>query len=249
MGHEAVRHAARPPPISARSRARKHLPALQFPIRPACLPVRETLLVSHEPEPDLKIQMAKKSLFAVLLRSPWWVSAVIGLALGLLGFALLPDTVRMGGALSGLPFMVIAAIAAWRQWPLPSAARVDETRLTLATLPWPAFAGLLEQAFRRDGYTVERSKTEGVDFVLERRGRRMLVCARRWKSAHMGLEALRALQVARDAAEAPDALYIGLGMLSDNAVPFATEHHIAVWQAAELAHALRGFPLAVAKAR
>jgi restriction system protein len=193
--------------------------------------------------------MAKKSLFAVLLRSPWWVSLLIALALGLLGFALLPDTLRVGGALSGLPFMVIACIAAWRQWPLPSAARVDETRLTLATLAWPAFASLLEQAFRRDGYGVQRGNTEGVDFVLERKGRSMLVCARRWKSARVGLADLRALQAARDAAEAPDALYVGLGALSDNAAPFAAEHHIVVWQATELAHALRGLPLSAAKAR
>ena len=192
--------------------------------------------------------MARKSLFAVLLRSPWWVSALIALAVGLLGFALLPDTLRVGGAFSGLPFIVIACIAAWRQWPLPSAARVDETRLAVAALAWPVFSGLLEQAFRRDGYTVERSKTEGVDFILELRGRSTLVCARRWKSAHVGLEALRALQAARDAAEAADAIYIGLGMLSDSALPFATEHRIAVWQATELAHALRGLPLVGAKA-
>lgn len=191
--------------------------------------------------------MAKKSLFAVLLRSPWWVSALIALVVGLLGFALLPDTLRVGGALSGFPFMVIACIAAWRQWPLPSAARVDQTRLAVATMAWPAFASLLEQAFRRDGYSVERRQTEGVDFVLERKGRSMLVCARRWKSAHVGLEALRSLQAARDAAEAPDALYIGMGAVSDNAAPFAAEHRIAVWQTAELAHALRGLPLGGAK--
>jgi restriction system protein len=193
--------------------------------------------------------MAKKSLFAVLLRSPWWASALIALVVGLLGFVLLPDPLRVGGALSGLPFMVIAGIAAWRQWPLPSAARVDETRLALATMAWPAFASLLEQAFLRDGYSVQRSQTEGVDFVLERQGRSTLVCARRWKSARTGLEALRALQAARDAAEAADALYIGLGTLSDNAAPFAAEQRIVVWQANELAHALRGLPLGTVKAR
>lgn len=192
--------------------------------------------------------MAKKSLFAVLLRSPWWVSALIALVVGLLGFVLLPDTLRVGGALSGFPFMVIACIAAWRQWPLPSAARVDETRLAVAAMAWPAFASLLEQAFGRDGYSVQRRQTEGVDFVLERKGRSMLVCARRWKSAHVGLEALRSLQAARDAAEAPDALYIGLGGLSDNAALFAAEHRIAVWQGNELAHALRGLALGADKA-
>ena len=188
--------------------------------------------------------MAKNSLFAILLRSPWWISAGIALLLGVLGFALLPLQYRVVGAVSGLPFAVIGAIAAYRQWHLPSAARVAQTQEALAKMAWPAFAALLEQAFQRDGYKVQRGKTAGVDFELERQGRRMLVSARRWKSAHTGLEVLRTLQAAREATEAPDALVIGLGAVSDNARPFAAEHRIAVWQADELAHALRGLPLA-----
>ena len=77
----------------------------------------------------------------------------------------------------------------------------------------------------------------------------MLVCARRWKSARTGLESLRALQAARDAGDAPDALYIGLGALTDTARSFAAEHRIAIWQAAELAQALRGLPLKPAAGR
>jgi restriction system protein len=191
----------------------------------------------------LKFQMAKNSLFAVLLRSPWWISAVLALVLGLLGAALLPDRFRVAGALSGLPFAVIAVIAARRQWHLPSTTRVAETQQALAAMPWPAFAALLEQAFRRDGYTVQRGKTDAFDFELERQGRRMLVSARRWKSARTGLDALRALQAARAASDAPDALFVGLGEISANAQPFAAEHRIAIWQAAELAQALRGLPL------
>ena len=187
--------------------------------------------------------MAKNSLFAMLLRSPWWISAVIALVLGLLGAALLPDRFRVAGALSGLPFAVIAVIAARKQWQLPSAARVAETQQALATMAWPAFAALLEQAFRRDGYTAQRGKTAAVDFELERQGRRMLVSARRWKSARTGLDALRALQAARAASDAADALFVGLGEISANAQPFAAEHRIAIWQAAELAQALRGLPL------
>lgn len=191
----------------------------------------------------MKLKMAPNSLFAILLRSPWWVSVAIALVLGLTGAALLPEAYRVMGALSGLPFAVIGALAARRQWQLPSAARVAQTQQALATMAWPAFAALLEQAFRRDGYTVQRGRGDAVDFELERQGRRMLVSARRWKTARTGQEALRALQAARDAAEAPDALYIGLGELSDNARPFAAQHRIAIWQAAELALALRGLPL------
>ena len=147
----------------------------------------------------MKLRMAKNSLFAVLLRSPWWISVVIALALGLLSFALLPEQLRVVGALSALPFVVIGVMAARRQWHLPSTARVAETHSALAAMAWPEFAALLEQSFRRDGYTVEPGGAAAVDFTLERKGRRMLVCARRWKSARTGLEALRALQAAREA--------------------------------------------------
>ena len=90
---------------------------------------------------------------------------------------------------------------------------------------------------------------EAADFELERKGRIMLVSAKRWKSARIGIEALRQLQAAREAADAPDALYIGLGELTDNARPFAAEHRIALWQGAELAQALRGIDLPSASPR
>lgn len=186
--------------------------------------------------------MAKNSLFAILLRSPWWVSTAIAVALALLSGALLPAEYRIVGALSGLPFVVIGALAARRQWRLPSAARVAEIEGAVAAMTWPVFSGLLEQAFQRDGYAVQRG-TGTADFVLERQGRRMVVSARRWKTARTGLDALRALPEARDAAEAPDALCIAIGEFTDQARAFATEHRIAVWQAAELAQALRGLPL------
>ena len=183
--------------------------------------------------------MAKNSLFAILLRSHWGLSLGIAAAIALLAAALLPGEYRIVGVLSALPFVVTGAIAIRRQWGLPSADEVAQTQQTLATMPWPEFAALLEQAFARDGHAVQRGAADAVDFVLERKGRVMLVGARRWKSARTGLEALRALQMAREAADAPDALYIGLGELTDSARPFAAEHRIAIWQAAELAQALR----------
>ena len=197
----------------------------------------------------MKFKMAKNSLFSILLRSRWWFSLLIAAGLGAVCYALLPEQFRVVGALSGLPFVVIAVIAARRQWQVPSAARVADAQRALAAMPWTAFAALLEQAFRRDGYTVQRGKKAPVDFELERQGQRTLVSARRWKSARTGLEALRPLQAARAAAEAPEAIYIGLAPLSDTAQPFAAEHRITVWHATELAHALRGLPLALPAAR
>jgi len=195
----------------------------------------------------MKLRMAKNSLFAILLRSPWWASAALAAAIALVAAALLPPGVRLVGALTGFPFIVIAALAAWRQRQLPSAARIEEVRAAVSTMAWTAFSQLLEAAFTRDGYQVQRSSgSAATDFTLERQGRRMHVSARRWKSAQTGVETLRALQAAREAAEEDlvnDALVIGLGPLTDGARDFAATHRIAVWQAAEVAQALKGVTL------
>ena len=188
----------------------------------------------------MAFRMPRNSLFAVLLRSRWWVSFGIGTGIGAVAAALLPDSYKGAGALSGFPFLVIAGLAAWRQRNEPSAAELARANEALAGMSWKALATALEAAFVRDGWQVQRGPAEPVDFVLERRGRTMLVAARRWKSARVGLEALRALQAAREAAGDVDALLIATGELSDAARPYAAEHRITVWQTAEMAQALRG---------
>lgn len=187
----------------------------------------------------MKLRMAENSLFAILLRSRWWASAGIAALIALLAWALLPPDWKLAGALVGTPFAVIALMAAWRQRHAPSAARVEQAGQALRAMAWPDFAALLEQAFRRDGHEVTR-RGGAADYTLERKGRQMLVCARRWKSARTGLDALRELQAAREAAGAADALYIGLGEFSEQAADYARAQRIAVWQTAELAQALRG---------
>ena len=187
--------------------------------------------------------MAEKSLFAILLRSPWWMSLAIGAVIGLVAAAALPPDFRVAGAVSGFPFFVISVMAARRQWGQPSEAQVAQTLQVVSAMPWPAFASTLDAAFQRDGYQVQRGQVPGVDFVLQRQGRTTLVSARRWKAARIGLEPLRELQAARVAADAQEALCIALGEFTENTRPFVRAHNITLWQAAELAKALRGIPL------
>lgn len=191
----------------------------------------------------MKLKMSRNSLFAVLLRSPWWISLLIAAVLALVAGALAPAQYRVVAALSGFPFVVVAAIAAQRQWRLPSAARVQQTRQAVSAMAWPAFARLLVQSFERNGFSVEPVKGDAADYRVQGPGRDMLVCARRWKSARIGVETLRALQAARDAAGSRQALCICLGELTDNARPYAAENGITVWHAADLALALRGMAL------
>jgi restriction system protein len=183
----------------------------------------------------LKWTLPKNSLFAILLRSPWWKSLGVAALLSLIAAALLPERLKLAGALASLPFVVIGLMAAWRQLKQPSAAAVGRTRDGLRTMDWNRFSAALEIALQKDGYVVERSDRTGVDFQTFKAGRRALVLARRWKSAQVGVEVLRSLREAADAADCQDAIHVSLGDLSEAAATYAQRERVQVWGASELA--------------
>ena len=190
----------------------------------------------------MKFKMAEKSLFAVLLRSPWWVSfAVVGLVVLAAG-ALLPREYAVVGALAGFPVFVVGCIAAWRQLRAPSPAQVAAMLGTVSAMPWRGFADALAAAWARAGCAVERLPGNGAaDFVLTQGGRTTLVSARRWKAATHGVEPLRELHAAMQAREAAAGIYVAThGQVSDNARAFAREHGIALLQGDAVAVLLLG---------
>ncbi|NUN60705.1 MAG: restriction endonuclease, partial [Burkholderiaceae bacterium] len=72
----------------------------------------------------MKFKMSPNSLFAILLRSPWWISfALVGL-FSLAAAAVLPREYLFAGILGTFPFFAVGCVAAWRQWRAPSAARM-----------------------------------------------------------------------------------------------------------------------------
>jgi restriction system protein len=182
----------------------------------------------------MKLKMAENSLFAVLLRSPWYVSLGIGLALGAAGWALFPEAYRIAGAGAGLPFVVIAGIALWKQMQLPSTRRVESTVQAVTAMSWPEFANAIEEAFRREGHDVKRVDAGPVDFEISKAGRTAVVGARRWKVARTGVEPLRALHAAAEAREAGESIHIAVGEVTPSAREFAAKHRTRLMGGAEL---------------
>lgn len=182
----------------------------------------------------MKLKMAQNSLFAILLRSRWWISFAIALGFVVVSMALLPPQYALFGAVGGLPFAVIGAIALKRQWGAPSPVQVQARLQRAAAMSWGEFGGALEATYRSAGYEVQRTNG-GADFVLSKGGRTTLVSAKRWKAARQGVEPLRELEAARRAREADAAVFLALGELSENAAAFARATPIRVLQGAELA--------------
>jgi restriction system protein len=200
------------------------------------------VLQTHLPKPAKRnavqlpsFKMSDKSLFAVLLRSPWWISFALAVAVGAACFKLFPDRFAIVGALSGLPFAVIGGIAMWKQRGIPNPARVDATLQTLAAMSAREFANALEAAYAKDGCVVSKVTATGADLSITKAGRTALVNSKRWKAATHGIEPVRELSAAMQTLDANQGVYIAVNALSDAARTFASKNSIRVMQGTELA--------------
>src|SRR3972149_915412 len=99
-------------------------------------------------DPSMKFRMAKDSLFAILLRSPWWISVAAAAGIFAAVRLVLPEIYALFVALR---LTVIGGEALWRQRHAPSAARVAATLQALRAMSWEEFSGALEDAFGREG--------------------------------------------------------------------------------------------------
>ncbi len=187
----------------------------------------------------MKFRMAENSLFAILLRSPWWISlAVAGIPV-LMSKLFLPQDLVGLGAMGGVPFLVIAAVAGRRQWKAPGATRVQHTRGAVRAMGWREFSAAVEDGWQREGHVVTRCEGGGADFVIAKGGVAMAVSARRWKAASLGVEPLRELRAAMEKSDTREGVVVALGDVTAQARSFAKDQGIRIVQAPELAQLLR----------
>ncbi len=185
----------------------------------------------HCVHPNMAI-MAKRSLFAVLSRSPWWLSVLIAAAVFMLVRQFMPDYAALA---STLPFLAIAGYAGWRQSRVFSPERVGEALTALRSMSWQEFSAMMEAAFRSEGYAVVMLTRSAADFELHKGGRVALASCKRWKVAQTGVEPLRELLQAKQTADAHECIYVAAGDLSQNARQFAVQKEIRLLCDAELA--------------
>jgi restriction system protein len=187
----------------------------------------------------LKFEMAENSLFAILLRSPWWISVLVAAAIVLISRIVLPEKYFVFGAVGAAPFLVIGGVVLWRQLQKPSASRVARTLEAVGAMSWRDFSASMEAAFRRDGYEVVRIEAAGADFEMRKAGRKTLVNCKRWKVGRTGVEPLRELLAARERREADEAVYVATGQVTEQADRYATEKRIRLMQGEDLARLLQ----------
>ena len=186
----------------------------------------------------MKLKMSPNSLFAVLLRSPWWISFCVVAVIALASKALLPDGYVAFGVIGSFPFVVIGIMAAWRQRHAPNPAQQAETLQKVGAMPWREFASAVEKGFARQAYSVTRLPGTAADFKLEKGGQTTLVSCKRWKAANQGVEALRELAASQQALGAQHSIFISLHPLTATAQKFAKANGMVLMNDAALAQLL-----------
>jgi len=176
--------------------------------------------------------MAKETLFSILSRSPWWLSAIIAAALFAAVRLFLPDFAAFFAA---LPFLAIAGYAGWRQLRAPSVTNVTEALGKLRAMSRENFSAVIAEAFHRDGYSVTEIANGAVDLELRRNNRISIVSCKRWKVAQTGVGPLRELYEAKRARDAQECIYVAAGDFTANARAFAAEKAIKLLSDTELA--------------
>lgn len=179
--------------------------------------------------------MAENSLFAILLRSRWWISFAICAAVALVSLAVFPKDISPFAALGAFPFFIVGCMAFYRQMRAPSPARLAQIEETLRQQSWSDFCAQLEAAWQAEGYTVQRLDMAGADLLLERNGQTLVVSARRWKAASHGVEPLRELAEAARRQQASASVYVAMQPLGGNAATWAAEHGVMVLDRTALA--------------
>ncbi len=186
----------------------------------------------------MNFKMREKSLFAVLLRSPWWASVLIAIAMAAVASALLPANLVPFGVAGCIPFVVIAGMAAWKQRHALSPERADQLLAQAAALPAQEFVARVAAFYERQGYVVCKLGAGAADLQLVKYDQITLLACKRWKAASHGAEPLRELCVLRDKLKAERSIYISQTPVTAQALAYAKQEGIVLVSGMGLAQLL-----------
>jgi restriction system protein len=172
-----------------------------------------------------------RTLFSILLEQPWWISALVGLALfGIAQLAFPPVAPFVA-----LPFVGIALYVGYRQLRTVSPGQVEERLKAVRGLSWDQFSAIVIDAYRRQGYTVAPVNKSAYDFTLTQQGRVTLLQCRRWKVNQFGIGPLEELARAVASEDAYNGICIAAGNVSPNAREFAAGKPLTLVTGSDLA--------------
>ncbi|MFK7997057.1 MAG: restriction endonuclease [Granulosicoccus sp.] len=178
--------------------------------------------------------MSQSSLFAVLLRSPWWYSVLIGVAVIAMSAVIFDGKYVALGVFTSLPFLGIAGFAGYKQAKQPGKKRILEVAEQARKMPATQIAEKVASSYREARFDSVAFKGSAAELELSRGHLKLLLCSKRFKAANTGIDPLKQLVAAGERVEATGYLYVTLGEVSEAARSYASQHNIEIIQATRL---------------
>lgn len=205
------------------------------------------------------------AFFDILVGMPWWVGPICAAfaytLLRLIVPAIVSSTSRtddqvaksLGAVLALISITVApsAALFVLAIWGLAELKKlIDRRRLdgqtgldSVGDLLWAEFEELVAEAYRRQGYTVERTGGAGgdggVDVVLRRNGQTTLVQCKHWKTWNVGVKVVRELRGVMASEKADYGIVVSYGTFTSEAAAFARDNRITLVGGKELVDLIR----------
>lgn len=183
----------------------------------------------------MAIKMAKGSLFAYLLRSPWWYSAIIGSVVVAISLAITEGQYIALSVAGALPFWGIGGYSAYKQSQRPSAKRVSEVTELAKTLGPAGITQKIVDHYTSNQFQIQSLKARNSETFLLRGHRKLLLNTKRFKAAKTGVEPLKVLVATGEKSAATGYLYVALGEVTDTARAYAQQNRIEIIDASRLA--------------
>ncbi|MEI6078353.1 MAG: restriction endonuclease [Verrucomicrobiota bacterium] len=180
----------------------------------------------------------RESNLELLLKLPWWVSALLGLISFIALRWIIPAQLDHSQALHpfavALPKLAVLPLGFFALIGLGSFLfakkrhRLVDEQTSLEKLretSWKDFEYLVAESFRRQGYAVEyslgRGADGGVDLTLRRAGRTSIVQCKQWKVFSVGAPVIREMFGLMTAEKADEAIIVTSGKFTRDAQEFA----------------------------
>ncbi len=188
----------------------------------------------------MSFKLPQGSLFAVLIRSPWWYSVLIALLVVAISLVLVGGKYLVLGVATAMPFIGIAIYSVYSQSQRPGAKRIEEVEQAVRKMPVSELAKKIAANYEKIKFDVVEFKGDEAELELERGVHKLLLSCKRFKAAKTGIEPLKKLTAAGEKREMSGYLYVTLGEISANALKYANEHNIELIRAEGLAEYFDG---------
>lgn len=207
-------------------------------------------------------------LLAIASKLPWWVSlvfAVISYALlhsvavqdvgtatstkeigAFAARGLYQSLASVGQYIVPLIFVVgaiVSAIGQRKRQALVLQVAESKSPAALNEMSWQEFEGLVQEAFRMQGYSVRRLGGDGpdggVDLVLDRGAEKVLVQCKQWRAMRVGVSVVRELYGVMAARGAAAGFIVTSGTYTPDAIEFAAGRNVRLIAGPELMEMIR----------